>query len=117
MKMSELNITQMTRKEFAALPHREWAEDIGTFTGFVIMPTGRMHDSGWAAMHLIAHIRNKPICILTSCTDDIELENLTDRSFRIDMLYKSKLVNVWSNEEMTTSSALSSITITKQEVE
>lgn len=53
-----MKITQMRRKDFLALPVKDaFKEDIGEYKSLVIIPTGKMHDSGF---QVIAERRKTP---------------------------------------------------------
>jgi hypothetical protein len=102
-------ITDMTRRQFEALPSRDWQEDIGEFRSFVILPTRFKHDSGWGIMDFVAVRAGEAVCKLSGCTDDLEIAD--SNSWRIDMLFKSKLLHVRSRNNLSVGCALSSLTI------
>ena len=74
-----MTVLEMTRKEFAALRHREWDEDIGPFDSLVILP-GRikdgLHDSGYRIMDFVAVKAGEPICLLAGGSDVIHIEGI-----------------------------------------
>jgi len=102
--MKDLN--KMTEKEFRALPHREWNEDIGEFDSLIILPARRerwaeikykvrcwaskvfrlekpecwelphLHDSGYRCMAFVACIGADPICQLSGCSDVVHIEGI-----------------------------------------
>ena len=59
-----MNINDMTRKDFEALPHRKWNEEI-ICDNIIILPTKRKHDSGYRCMDFVAVTKNEPICLLS----------------------------------------------------
>ncbi len=111
--MAQKDVTQMTRKEFDALPHRgSWDEEV-VCTSIVILP-GRsrdMHDSGYRCMDFVAVDGNKPICRLSGCSDVIHIDGIggyglggicknfgksrDNSAWSIDCLPKSGLLRLW----------------------
>ncbi len=126
------DISKMTRKEFDAVPLRNWNDDIGPFRSMVILP-GRikdMHDSGYRAMDFVAvDDKDKPICRLSGCSDVIDIEGIgglgkdwyktpadkrhvPNTGWIIDCLPKSGLLRIFSGRgNMTVGPALSSFEI------
>lgn len=100
----------MTRKQFEALPYREhWDKHI-TCDCIVIMPTKRLHDSGYRMMDFVAVKDGKPLMRLSGCSDAIHIDgiggsgyernivysNLTvKKAWSIDCLRKSGLLRMW----------------------
>ena len=74
-----MNVNEMTRKQFNALPSRKWGEDIGEFRSLVILPgyANEMHDSGYRTMDFVAvDENNEAICRLSGCSDVIHLNGI-----------------------------------------
>ena len=99
------NINEMTRKEFEALPHREWNEQI-KFNSMIILPdkvnkrhiilhnircwiarkfylnepeayeVPGIHDSGFRCLDFVAVRDNTPICLLSGCSDVIHIDGI-----------------------------------------
>lgn len=71
-----MKITQMRRKDFLTLPVKDaFKEDIGEYKSLVIIPTGKMHDSGFQIMHFVPVNENEePICRICGCSDVIEID-------------------------------------------
>jgi len=92
------DISEMTRQEFEDLPHRKWDEDIGEFSGLVIIPASNykdsnnieefidgatkrlmgekpeyLHDSGFRFMSFVAEKYGHPICKLSGGSDVIHV--------------------------------------------
>jgi len=127
-------VNDMTRKDFEALPHREWNDDIGTFHSMVILP-GRiknMHDSGYRTMDFVATKDGKAICRLSGCSDVIHIEGIggmgkyvmnsnmgngywlgdLSHGWSIDCLPKSGLLQLFPGSgSMTVGTALSSFEV------
>jgi len=126
------DITDMTRKEFDALPQRDWNEDIKEFDSLVVLP-GRsrdLHDSGYRCMDFVAVRDNKPICRLSGCSDVIHIEGIggygknwvqryngvprliPPTAWNVDCLPKSGLLHFFpGSRRMTCGNALSSFEI------
>jgi hypothetical protein len=99
----------MSKKELLEISRREWNEDIGIFDSLIIIPTNRVHDSGYTTMDFIAVKDNLPIKRLSGCSDVLHLNGIggygqwsgsipTSRpvySWNIDCLKKSKLLHIW----------------------
>jgi len=126
-----MDINNMTRKEFEALPHREWNEHV-EFQSLIILP-GRAkdkHDSGYRCMDFVAVTKGGPQCLLSGCSDVVHIDgiggygnnwllkygtvpkNIPPSGWSIDCLPKSGLLRMWPNSnKMTCGSALSSFEI------
>lgn len=108
-------ITEMTRKEFEALPGRDWNKDIGPFDSMVILPSRRLHDSGYRCMDFVAVKKMKPVCRLAGASDVVHfngiggygknwiniygsiLENIPVIDWNIDCLPKSGLIHIFTH--------------------
>lgn len=122
-------IDKYTRKDFDALPQRQWNENIGEFDTLVIMPTRRIHDSGYRCMDFVAVRDEIPICRLSGCSDIIHIngiggfgDNWVDKyktvpklippiGWSIDCLKTSGLLRLFSGRKLTAGNALSSFEI------
>ena len=101
MEETKKHVTFWTRKEFKALPEREWNEDIGEFDALVILPA-KIYDANCRAIELIAVRLGIPICKL-SYSQEIYLDGLAGRVFQrdkgswaINCLRKSGLLQVYT---------------------
>lgn len=74
--MTKKDIMDMTVKDFKNLPGRKWYEDIGKFDSLVILPTRKMHDSGFMCMDFVAVRKNEPICRLSGCSDVLHIDGI-----------------------------------------
>lgn len=123
--MNEKSVELWTRKEFEALPLREWNEEI-ICNSFVILPTRRMHDSGFRCMDFVAIRGNKPICRCSGYSDVIHLggiggynslynkpyaKNPEFVGWSIDCLKVSGLLRVFCDYPLTLGAALSSFEV------
>lgn len=89
----------MTRKQFEAVPHREkWNEHV-TCDCIVIMPTRKMHDSGYRAMDFVAIKDGKPLMRLSGCSDVIHIDGIGGRGYRYNRLIASNPIQRFSNLE------------------
>lgn len=120
---NEKSFELWTRKEFEALPYREWNEEI-VCDSLVILPTRRMHDSGFRCMDFVAIRGNKPICRCSGCSDVIHLGGIGGNNYAfnkqgipkktawsIDCLKSSGLLRVFCDHKLVLGSALSSFEI------
>ena len=126
-----MDISEMTRKDFEALPHREWNEEI-TCNSLIILP-GRAkdkHDSDYRSMDFIAVTDDGAQCLLSGCSDVIHIDGIggfgdnwlkkygkvpfaiPPSGWSIDCLPKSGLLRMWpSSNKMKCGLALSSFKI------
>jgi len=114
-------VTQMTRKEFNALPSREWGEDIGPFQSLIILPRRGLHDSGYRLMDFVAVRDGIPVCRLSGCSDVLHIDGIggygrfrgalpeavPPKDWTIDCLPKSGLLQIFG-PVLTCGPALSS---------
>ena len=124
------DIGRWSKKEFEALPVREWNEDIGEFDSLIILPTNYLHDSGFKCMDFVAVVDNIPKCRLSGCSDVMHLngiggfgDNWLEKygsvpssikpiSWNIDCLKRSKLLRLFCNHnKLKAGEALSSFEI------
>jgi hypothetical protein len=125
-----VNINKMKRKDFEALPHRKWNEDIGEFDSLIILPLRRRHDSGFRLMDFVAVRRYEPICLLSGSSDVVHIEGIGGYGFNwlerysglcprlvppigwsIDCLPVSGLLRMFCDREMRVGEATSSFEI------
>ena len=123
------DVNKWTRKEFEALPHRKWNEDIGEFDSLIIPPKRYIHDSGFACMDFIAVVEGEPKYLLAGGSDVVHIngiggygwkwferfgtipEKVKPISWSIDCLKTSKLLRLFSNSKLKAGEALSSFEI------
>ena len=91
-------INDWTRKEFEALRERRRHEDIGEFDSLIILPTRRLHESGFRCMDYVAVIGEEPICRLSGCSDLICLDKMTGG--KIDCLKGSGLLSIFTQGKL-----------------
>jgi hypothetical protein len=70
-----MNIKKMTKKDFLKLPHRKFGERIEC-DSIVIIPSSKLHDSGYRLLDFAAVKDNKAICLLSGCSDVLDLEGI-----------------------------------------
>jgi hypothetical protein len=101
----------MTRKQFEAVPKREkWSEHI-TCDCIVIMPTKKMHDSGYRMIDFVAIKDGKPLMRLSGCSDVLHIDGIGGsgytreyskfverKAWSIDCLRKSGLLRMWVSD-------------------
>lgn len=104
-------VDYMTVKDFQKVPDRTWMEDIGEFASLVIIPAqpkfwnvlkhriikyfcekfniqydgypNHLHDSGYRKMDFCAiDQNNKPICLLSGCSDVIHIDGIGGYGYR-----------------------------------
>lgn len=77
------SITEMTRKEFEALPYREkWNKDV-ICRSIVILPLRKLHESKWRCMDYVAiSEKGEPICRLSGRSDSLALDGIGGLGYR-----------------------------------
>lgn len=124
------DMNEWTRKDFEKLPHRKYGQDIGAFNSMVILPSRRLHDSGYRCLDFVACKGGAPFMRLSGCSDVIHIEGIGGYGKRkmilneplprmippvgwnIDCLKKSGLLRIWpGTTSMSTGSATSSFEI------
>ena len=126
-----MDINEMTREDFGALPGRVWDEDIGEFDALIILPVKReeeLHDSGYRLLDFVAIRDGKPICRLSGRSDIIHLDGIggfgkdwqkygkipktiSPSGWRMDCLPASGLLRLSAREKLTVGLSLSSFEI------
>jgi hypothetical protein len=115
-------VDDWTRKDFESLPVRKWNEDVGEFDNLVILPTRRLHDSGFRCMDFVAVRGSEPLCRLSGCSDVIHIDGIggfgewhgtvpkliPPKHWSIDCLKKSGLLRIFCNKKLKAGEALSS---------
>lgn len=72
--MKEKTFERWTRKDFEALPDiSELNEKPEIADSLVILPTRRLHDSGYRIMHFAVIVNNKPVCKMMGCSDVMKI--------------------------------------------
>lgn len=120
-------VNEMTRKEIESVPDRAWQEDIGEFDAMIILPTRRIHDSGFRCMDFVAVKKGIPVRRLSGCSDVIHINGIGGYgnyrlsqgipsmiepiSWSIDCLKKSGLLQIFSHGVLTCGTALSSFEV------
>lgn len=112
-----------TRKELEALPKRGWNQDIGKFERLIILPTKRLHDSGFRQMDLVAVKDNIPFIRLSGCSDVIHIDGIGGFSIQekmfslggwcIDCLRVSGLLCLFNDNSIKVGPTLSSFEVFK----
>lgn len=111
------NIREMTLDELLAVPYSKTRGEIGIFTGFIIVPTGELHDSGFGCMKFVLTHHNEIVGAVGGWCDIVHLNgiggyglgwqtSLTDRKvpvidWSIDLLPKSGCLRVFSTHRLT----------------
>ncbi len=130
-----MEINNMTRKQFNAIPYRKkWNEDV-VCDSIVILPgySREIHDSGYRSMDFVAVKGGEPICRLSGCSDVIHVDGIGGYGFdwvkryggvpklvfpsswSIDCLPKSGLLRMFCNGKIVCSASLSSFEIYRKE--
>ena len=156
-----MNIYDMKRKDFEKLSYRKWNEDVGEFDSIIILPSEvrlfslwrykirvffaeifnlkepeiyeiyGVHDSGFRCMNFVAVRGDKPICLLSGCSDVIHFsgiggfgkdwlqkyrtvpQHVPPVDWSIDCLLNNGLLRVFVSGKMTCGPDLSSFEIYK----
>lgn len=74
--MDTKNVGQMTVEELRAVPFIKWDQSI-VCAALVIVPTGKLHDSGYGTMSFVAQDNEgKPMGQMGGCSDAIHLDGI-----------------------------------------
>ena len=98
MNIEEKDINEWTVKEFQALPRAVYGDDIKEIASLIILPTGKVHDSGFGTMDFVAVNKDgKPIARLSGHSDVLCIDwyNDSKKLWSIDCLKKSKLLRIF----------------------
>lgn len=115
-KKSVKTLCQWSRSELLALPLRKWDDTRPTYDSVLILPTGKMHDSGWGLIAVIGVRKEQPVHICSCCSDDISWNYPSTITMRMDCCLKSgalrmRASNADPSDVFKVSASLSSITI------
>ena len=110
------NIKSMTLEELLAVPYNKTLGEIGLFKGFVIVPTGELHDSGFGCMKFVLTLHDDIVGAVGGWCDVVHLNGIggygidrkksfTDRKvpvidWSIDLLPKSGCLRVFSSHRL-----------------
>lgn len=110
------NINSMTLEELLAVPYSKTRGEIGTFKGFIIVPTGELHDSGFGCMKFVLTLHDDIVGAVGGWCDVVHLNgiggyglnwqrSLTSRNvpvidWSIDLLPKSGCLRVFSGHKL-----------------
>lgn len=110
------NIQSMTLEDLLAVPQSKTLGEIGPFTGFVIVPTGELHYSGFGCMKFVITRHNEIVGAVGGWCDVVHLngiggygldwqKSLTDGkvpviNWSIDLLPKSGCLRVFSSHRL-----------------
>jgi hypothetical protein len=110
------NIKSMTLDELLAVPYSKRLDEINTFTGFVIVPTGELHDSGFGCMKFVLTRHSEIVGAVGGGCDVVHLngiggygldwqKSLEDGmvpkiDWSIDLLPKSGCLRVFSSHKL-----------------
>jgi hypothetical protein len=92
-------ITEMTKQEFAELPHKKWNEDVGKFDALVIIPgkSRDLHDSGYRNIIYVFCKNNYPICKSSGGSDVLHINGIGGYGgykINLDQVLKTRLAPV-----------------------
>lgn len=110
------NIKDMTLEELLAVPYNKTLGEIGVFKGFIIVPTGDLHDSGFGCMKFVLTHHDDIVGAVGGGCDVVHLngiggygidwqKNLADKKvpvidWSIDLLPKSGCLRVFSSHKL-----------------
>ena len=124
--VNKKSITEWTIKEFESLPYRAYNKDIGEFDSLVVLPTKRLHDSGFRCMDFVAIKNLKPLCRLSGGSDVLHFDGIGGYGYNwleefgriptgikakgwcIDCLPKSGLLHIFTHGKLRAGTAFSS---------
>lgn len=94
---------EMSRKQFAELPLREWSAQT-VCASVVVVPTNKRHDSGYGCFGLVAvDEHGEAICRISGQSDALEFLCVEPRpgwrvGVKMDLLPKSRCFQFWKND-------------------
>lgn len=84
----------MTKKEFLAIPKREWNNVLREVWGVYVIPNGRTYKSGWGCMDFVAEFKDgREMVRFGGICDDV---SFCGSHFRMDCLYPGGIIHIWS---------------------
>lgn len=104
-----MRLTNATKEELMAIPMRQFDEFLDNVWCAYVIPTDKIHDSGFAVMNFVCefHDEDKPPIRCGGYCDDIELDG---KGFRIDCTLPDNIIRIHNNRLFSVSDDLSSIT-------
>jgi hypothetical protein len=88
-----IDVLTATRKQLKELPERKWGTEVAPFDSIIILPTRRIHDSGYACMDFIGCRNGKAIIRLSGRSDALHLQG---DSWNMDCIPKSQLLQFFN---------------------
>lgn len=70
------DIKSMTLEELLAVPYSKTLEEIGVFKGFIIVPTGDLHDSGFGCMKFVLTLHDDIVGAVGGWCDVVHLNGI-----------------------------------------
>lgn len=121
-----MDVMKMKRKDFDDVP-KAWHYE-GTFDSFIVIPTKKMHDSGFQIMEFVLCNGAEPIVKMVGCVDSVHLDGIGGygqfgtpgrrRAFKgcwnFDCL-PCGYIRMWSHYKMTCGAATSDFSIFREE--
>ncbi len=116
--------TRWSRKDFEELPNiSELKERPEIIDSLVILPTRRMHDSGYRIMHFAVIVNDKPVCKMMGCSDVMKIGGIAGYNgkstfnqivpvgWSIDCLATSGLLRLFCDTQIKLSAPLSTFEV------
>lgn len=129
-ELSNKNLNLWPRRAFEALPVRRWDEEIEGLSALVIVPTRRVHDSGYGKMFYVPVPQGgAPVCRTAECSDVLHIGgiggwNLERKNWpmdlprlvppvgwSLDVLWKSRCLRLFCHGRMKIGYDLSSMEV------
>ena len=92
------NILEMTKTELNEISYQK--EEGTWFNGFIVIPTSKIHDSGWRCMKFILLQDGSIVGCIGGGSDVVAL---IKHNWRVDCLPKSKLLRFFNDKHYTVS--------------
>lgn len=112
MKLSvkDMTLTQLRQWEPKKAPSDKAIREM-RFSGIVIVPRTRLHDSGWRLIKVIGVQWFKPVAVLSHVADAMDLEQhmipgAEMLGFKLDILPRSNCVHLWSRLSICNSGSI-----------
>lgn len=97
--LTNAELNRMTLAQFRRLPELDvrWDKDVRC-SNLIILPTGKKHrGSGWGMMDLVPVLDGRILGRLVCQSDDYDFGRLLEipGAWRLDCLWRARLLNVW----------------------
>jgi hypothetical protein len=107
----------VTKAKLVQLPRRTWVDTTQLYQSLIVLPTGKVHDSGYGKMLVVGCRKAMPTHIISDCSDDLEWDfghhDPALVKLRTDCWLPARALHFWIRKEFVfrPQEAMSSLTI------